>query len=34
MSEREFWMQVRRGLLLIVRAIEKRFAAPVAADSD
>lgn len=28
MSEREFWMEVRRGLMLIVRAIEKRFATP------
>ncbi len=27
MSEREFWMEVRRGLILIVKAIEKRFAA-------
>lgn len=34
MSEREFWMEVRRGLILIVRAIEKRFTAPATVDSD
>lgn len=34
MSEREFWMEVRRGLMLIVRAIEKRYTAPVRVDSD
>lgn len=28
MSEREFWMEVRRGLILIVKAIEKRFVEP------
>lgn len=34
MSEREFWMEVRRGLILIVKAIEKRFTTPVSVDSD
>lgn len=25
MSEREFWIAVRRGLLLVIRAIEERY---------
>lgn len=25
MDEREFWLTVRRGLLMVVRAIERRY---------